>query len=214
MRKMIGFGLALVTGLVSTTAFAQEEEPAAPSTPAPAAASASTEGMGISLGLRAGYALPLGEGAKDRKMSDVYSGAIPFQLDALYHVTPNIGVGLYFSYGIVSLKNAPDGVSASWLKYGVQAQYRLNPGEATPWFGLGLGLESVTSSGGGGSSTISGIEFAHLMAGYDFKVADKLNVGPFADFSLGQYSSVEGNDIAEKAMHEWLFLGLRGTYDL
>lgn len=217
MRKVFGLGLALVTGLVSTAALAQEA--------APTFEASSDKGIGLSLGLRAGYALPLGDVAKDAKMSDSFSGAIPFQLDALYRVTPNIGVGLYFSYGIVSLKDVPSGVDASahWLKYGIQAQYRLDPeASSTPWFGLGIGLESLSQSASAGGismdSSLSGIEFAHIMAGYDFTVADKLSVGPFVDFSLGQYSSGEINgtskDIEDKGLHQWLFIGVRGNYDL
>lgn len=233
MRKMIGLGLALATGLVSTAALAQE--PAAPA-PAPAAApsepaagaSASAggeaKGSGISVGLRVGYALPMGDGAKDSKMSDQVKGAIPFQLDALYRISPNLGAGLYFSYAIVSVNKdkMPSGVdvSASWMKYGLQLQYSISPAESmNPWVGFGLGLESVkTSASAGGmsfDSTISGLEFAHLMAGLDFKAGDAMRVGPFVDFSLGQYSSVDpGGDIQEKAMHQWLYLGVRGMYDL
>ena len=41
---------------------------------------------------------------------------------------------------------------------------------------------------------------------------------PFVAFSLGQYSSVSVNgtssDITDKALHEWLFLGVRGQFDL
>jgi len=219
MRQLFGLGLALATGLVSTTALAKEEA-------APTVEVSSDDGFGLSLGLRAGFALPLGEVSKDSSMSDSFHGAIPFQLDALYRVTPNIGVGLYLSYGMVmpNKDNLPSGADASgsWLKYGVQARYRLSPeATSTPWFGLGIGMESVTTtvSGNGRSvdTSLSGLEFARIMAGYDFAVANEFSVGPFVDFSLGQYSSMEVAGVSadiEKSMHQWLFLGVHGNYDL
>jgi hypothetical protein len=234
MQKMIALGLALACGLVTTAALADEPAggaaPAAPAPAAPAAAGASAGasssggGAGISVGLRAGYAIPMGDAEKNSKMSDFAKGAIPFQLDALYRVTPNLGVGLYASYAIVSPNkdNMPSGidVSASWMKYGVQLQYSISPGESmSPWVGYGIGLESVkltaSASGISTSFTTSGLEFAHVMAGLDFKAGDALRVGPFVDVSLGQYSSSDpGGDIQDKAMHQWLFLGVRGMYDL
>jgi hypothetical protein len=76
------------------------------------------------------------------------------------------------------------------------------------------------------SSTGKGFEFINLQGGLDFKVAPGLALGPFLSFSIGQYSSASvscsGNacggfasasdDIDEKAPHQWLLLGVRGTF--
>jgi hypothetical protein len=93
-----------------------------------------------------------------------------------------------------------------------------------PWFGLGIGYEiaSVSAEAGGGeaSTTYKGIEFLNLQAGADFKVADNVGIGPFLSFSLGQYSSFSSEsplgeidgDIEEKGMHQWLTIGVKGSF--
>lgn len=181
----------------------------------------------IKLGLRLGYMLPMGEFAKGSKMSDGVSGGIPVWLDLGYMVTPNIMVGLYAQYAYLMVKDCPSGAdcSASDIRVGLQGQYHLSPGESmNPWFGLGIGYEMINTKAEAGGVSVEGnykgLEFANLQAGADFKVGDSLAVGPFLSFSIGQYSSgevtvpgagtVEG-DITDKAMHQWLTIGVKGT---
>ncbi len=178
----------------------------------------------IKIGLRVGYGLPLGDYQKDAKMSDSVSAMIPIWLDLGYMVTPNIMVGLYANYGFIMLdskvSDACDDCSASLIRFGIQGQYHLSPAESLdPWFGLGLGYEMlnqktvvVTPAGTAtGDANTTGLEFLNLQGGANFKATDSIAVGPFVSFSLGQYSSVEGNDIKDKAMHQWLVLGVGGT---
>jgi outer membrane protein W len=117
------------------------------------------------------------------------------------------------------------------MRLGIQYLYHLKPpGELDPYFGVGVGFEwmamDVTASAGGVSSsatvTAHGLEFVNLQLGLDVPVAGKFALGPFAAFALGQYSGASlGNDsgstsgdFASKALHEWIFLGLRGTFVL
>lgn len=184
-------------------------------------ASASAEGVPdaggkIKVGLRVGYGLPMGETSKDNKLKDSVSGMIPIWLDLGYMVTPNIMVGLYAQYGIMMLnsdvKDACDDCSASGMRFGLQGQYHLSPADSLdPWFGLGVGYEMFNFKSPLGDANATGLEFANIQAGADFKAGDSLGVGPFASFSIGQYSKVEGNDIPEKGMHQWLVLGVKGT---
>lgn len=181
----------------------------------------------IKLGLRLGYGLPMGDASKDNKLSDGISGMIPIWLDLGYMVTPNIMVGLYAQYGIVMVKDCPSGASCSGsdIRVGLQGQYHLSPGESlNPWFGLGVGYEMASSKveAGGAEATAdySGLEFANLQAGADFKVGESMAVGPFLSFSIGQYSKAKldspvakfDGDIEDKAMHQWLTLGVKGTF--
>ena len=221
MRKLTAIGIGLAVGTFGVTALAED---------APAAASASSSadsGIPISIGLRAGYALAFGNQAKDAPMSDFVKGAIPFTLDALFRVTRAFRVGLYGSYALMSLADKAKGgadVSGSWLKYGLELQYHLSPeASMNPWIGYGIGLESAKINSTLFSASTNGLEFAHLMAGLDFKATSAISVGPFVDFSIGQYSSVSAQiggtdvasqDIKDKAMHMWLYFGLRGNYDL
>jgi outer membrane protein W len=163
----------------------------------------------------------MGSVADGVKMSDGVSGQIPIWIDAGYMVTPNILVGLYGQYGFVQTKNCPAGASCSAhdFRIGVQGQYHLMPTEsADPWLGLGVGYESLgTSFSGGGASidtSTTGLEFLNLQGGADFKLADAFALGPFLSFSLGEYSSTTGGSIDKKAMHEWLTLGVKGTFGL
>jgi hypothetical protein len=120
------------------------------------------------------------------------------------------------------------------LRLGIQAHYHFLPRKTLdPWLGLGVGYEWITFgtdiSGGGReldvSATGRGFEFLNLQGGLDFKVADGLALGPFLSFSIGQYSdssaSCSGNacaddsaseEIDSKALHQWLLLGIRGTF--
>jgi hypothetical protein len=122
---------------------------------------------GFEVGLRTGYAVPLGNAGGDEKQSDTIAGAIPL-----------------------------------W-----------------PWIGAGLGYEWLRLSSSGGeeavNGTLSGFEFVNLQGGVDFKPLDDTNfgVGPFLAFSLAQYSTAaDGGDIRDKTLHEWLNLGVRGTF--
>jgi hypothetical protein len=224
----------------SLTAFAQDPAPEAAAPEAPAAPAAETAGADASasagtaggyadkkirLGLRLGYALPMGNADEGDKLGDTVSGQIPIWIDAGYMVTPNILVGLYGQYGFASIKNCPSGVSCSAhdLRIGIQGQFHIMPtGSADPWLGLGVGYESLggSVSAGGLSADFSatGFEFANLQGGADFKIADAFAVGPFLSFSLGQYSSQSANgtssSIDKKAMHEWLTFGVKGTFGL
>lgn len=178
----------------------------------------------IKVGLRLGYMLPMGDSAKDVKLSDSVSGGIPIWLDLGYMVTPNIMVGLYASYAFLMLSSdvkdlcdaAKVDCSASQLRFGLQGQYHLSPGQSLdPWFGLGIGMEMVDQKAGDTKTGLSGLEFANIMAGADFKAMDNFTVGPFLSFSIGQYSKVTGDvegDIKDKAMHQWLTIGVKGTF--
>jgi len=60
--------------------------------------------------------------------------------------------------------------------------------------------------------------------GLDFKISPAFGLGPFATFTIAQFStstaSFNGQDvpggggIANKAIHEWLIFGARGVFDL
>jgi outer membrane protein W len=185
---------------------------------------------GLELGARLGYGIPMGDAVKDGKLSDGIKSQIPIWIDAGYRIDESLFAGLYMSYGIAQLKeDCPDGASCSAtdIRVGLQGQYHLSPAESMdPWLGLGIGYEmaklKVEAGGAEASTTYSGFEFLNLQGGLDFEAAEGVGVGPFLSFSLGQYSkakvetpagSVDG-DIEDKAMHQWLTLGVRGTFQL
>jgi hypothetical protein len=190
----------------------------------------------VSLGLRAGYAPAMGDAAKDSKMSDNTKSQIPLQLDALYKVTKDIGVGAYFSYGFAQVGDPgcdETGVDCSGnvMRFGVQAHYTFNQLKAplVPWAGLGFGYEmaniEATYPGGKVNIDASGFEFLNLQVGGDYAVTEKFAVGPYLQFSIAQYSKLKvedsgdptenfDGDITDKAVHEWFGFGIRGKFDL
>jgi len=190
-----------------------------------------TSNAQVSLGLRLGFAPAMGDAVKDGKMSDGVKSQIPIQLDALYKVAPNLGVGGYFSYGIGQLGgeladicDASDAdCSARGMRAGLQLQYALAPmGAWMPWGGVGAGYEWGTMKMGEGSVSYRGFELVNLQLGGDYKVSEQLSVGPYVLFSLGQYSNATIDDgvdsvsdsIDEKGIHEWFGFGFRGTFSL
>lgn len=184
---------------------------------------------GLELGLRTGYALPLGDALKDIKMKDGVSGKIPLQLDIGYRVMPQLYVGAFFEYGIMlqssRIKDFCDAAkldcSASTLRFGANVQYHfLTQGTILPWAGVGAGYEIFSGKTGDLKSSYSGLEFLNVQLGGDFLATSSLRIGPVVGFSLGQFSSRkfgnESNDIPDegKAFHQWLTLGIRGAYGL
>ena len=186
---------------------------------------------GFQLALRPGLAIPLGERGKDVAMSDVLSPQIPLLIDIGGKVIPELFLGAYFgaAAGLPAgtTKDACDanggGCTVARLNFGVQIVGHMMPrSRVDPWVGYGFGYEMLgigeSSNGVVKSVGYGGLEFGRLMAGVDFRITRVFGVGPFADLSVGQYStvSVDGNstDIASdrKAAHLWLTFGARFVF--
>lgn len=192
---------------------------------------------GFQLALRTGASIPLGDAEKNTSSSDVFGVQVPLVVDIGAKIIPNLFVG-----GYLGLAFGGAGGRASSLcdqaqvdcagvsfRFGVEAQYHILPdAKLNPWIGYGIGYEIAGFSGekNGNKLTVGygGIEFAHLMAGLDFRVTRAFVIGPFADFALGKYSVgtaefVTGGvsrktsgDLANTALHEWLTLGVKVTF--
>lgn len=217
MRKV--FGIAVVSVLCAAgTAHAQ----------GPAAS-------GFSFGLRLGYGLPMAKYASSLTVSgvtldfgdisDSVGGKIPIWLDAGYRLTSNVYVGGYFEYAPGLTKNCPPGYScsASDVRLGANAQYRLLPGQSfDPWVGIGIGYEWLNLGMSGLNAGFHGWEFVNLQVGGDFLVGTNLGIGPYLAFSLAQFGTFTASqggisasiDITDKSLHEWLQFGVKGTFDL
>jgi hypothetical protein len=125
--------------------------------------------------------------------------------------------------------------SVNDIRFGVQMHYHLLPFEyIDPWLGVGIGYEwSISSQSMDGvdaspSITIRGPEWLNFQFGIDFLPADSFYLGPFFALSLGEFAHIsmecsgaactasgiddESADVDDKAIHEWLFIGLRAGY--
>ena len=192
---------------------------------------------GFQVALRGGVALPLGNVTATTAMSDAVGIQVPLILDIGAKPFEHLFIGGYFGIaeggaaGAVADVCANLGVSCNGLslRFGGQVQYGFRPAATVnPWVGLAIGYEIARSSGTNGKNsvdnTLAGLEFAHLMAGVDFRLAHELGIGPFADIALGQYSTAEtkqnaggrvttlGGAIDDTSLHEWITLGVRGVF--
>jgi hypothetical protein len=203
---------------------------------AEAAASVSTADMAgkLHIGLRLGYGFMLGSTTGDEPPIE-FNGMFPIWLDLGYRFSPSVLLALYGQYGFVSME-CLDGAScsANMMRFGLQVQYYFAPAaKIDPWVGLGVGYELantniVVTNFPDSPASFKGVDFANLQAGADFKVSPAVGVGPFLSFSFGRYSSgsAEGpaygllpgetreGGVSKKSFHEWLVLGLRGSFNL
>jgi hypothetical protein len=204
------------------------------------------------VGLRLGYAVPMGKTDDDSDMTDSVSGQIPIWLDLGLRLTPNVMLGLYGQYGFgitggdlgdlcdqqetaASAVGVDFGCSVTDVRFGVQAHYHFQPkGEIDPWIGMGFGYEwltfGISAEGNGQSASLSstgkGFELVNLQLGLDVLAAPSFGVGPFFAFTVGQYDSYSNDcsgsincatfgaadgDIDNKALHQWLYFGVRGV---
>jgi hypothetical protein len=182
----------------------------------------------------------LGSVAGDSDLSDGISGQIPIWLDVGYRPIDALMIGLYLQYGIGILGSELDAVcdvdaidcSASDIRLGLQVHYHISPHEQLdPWIGIGIGYEwlsiGVEGMGVEVGADVDGFEFLNLQAGLDIEVAEHFKIGPVLSFSLGQFSNASadcsgtvmctlldstGSEINDKALHEWLMIGVRGAY--
>jgi opacity protein-like surface antigen len=183
---------------------------------------------GVSVGIRVGYAIPVGEAASGVAMSDSYSSQLPFVLDLGYRFNPNFYFGLIVDGALLTVADqaCPESASCSGFgsRVGLNAQYRFIPrGPIDPWVGAGLGVEllSQTISLGGVDEelTFFGLELIQLQGGADFMATLQLRVGLYGRISVAQYlnsrlNHEDAKSIESKALHSWLEVGLRFAYDL
>jgi hypothetical protein len=187
---------------------------------------------GVSIGLSVGYGLPMGNVSGSQKLSDLYSGALPLQVDIGWRFTPNLYLGAFFQYSFAFIASSQStacttngwtSCSGGDMQFGVDFVYTFMPyAKFAPYVGLGLGWEiaslSYTAGSQSVSESVSGFQFARIIVGGDFRVGSAFRVGPFVNFSLGQFSSLSSPNpnatLGDKTIHEWLQFGVKGTIDL
>jgi hypothetical protein len=189
--------------------------------------------IGFQMALRTGYALPAGNatGEESGEMSELSAGQVPLIVELGGKVVPNLFLG-----GYLSLAAGPAGGQAddfcddgdydcyvSGLRAGLEGHFQLAPhGNLNPWIGYGFGYESLTLTlVNEGSRTLSGPEYARVMAGLDFRLGRSFGLGPFLDVSLGKYTRYRDDlpgedttdgDIPRTGIHEWVSFGARFVF--
>lgn len=189
----------------------------------PGAARAGEE-SGLGLGARVGYGIPLGGAMAGVSLNDVVSGLAPFQLDGWWRFDPSWRLGLWARSGFTPVAGAscPAGASCSAQNLGLGAQVGYTfAGAPRPWIGAGLGWEwqtlTVTLAGNRNVLHLLGVEFLDLQGGVDWRLSRAFALGPFASLDLGRYVTASAGGVTASlsgALHAWLQVGVRGTFDL
>jgi hypothetical protein len=193
----------------------------------------------VSIGASLGYAIPMGDAVKDGPMTDVIKGGVPIEVNVTYGLTKEVEVGVYAGYEFGFLaSDAKDGCDASGVdcsiygwRLGLEGEYLLSHEAIAPFVGANVGLAWETlkesASGDWAKLTERGWELG-VKAGADMKLSEQLKVGAFIGFAIGQYtnesqkcssSSICSDDSvsipsSDRAMHEWLTIGVRGAFGL
>ncbi len=212
-RMTVAAGIAAAIALGSQTARADEQS-------------------GFSLGLRTGYAIPMGAARSGLSLGNLDGGMIPFWLDFGYRFNPNFYLGVYFQYGLTDppTHSCGSGVTCDGndLRGGIDVTYNFLPARTVdPWLGLGISYEATRVfqtdlSNTETSQIFHGFNYVDVQGGLDLRFLRRLPFGPFFDLSFGQYSKqsyVDANanstDVPmQSKLHEWLTLGIRGRFDL
>jgi len=206
---------------------------------APASATARPAKTGFQAHFRTGVSAPMGYASGDPgdKLARRYAWQVPFALDLGAKVTRFVFVGSYLHLGVgaegsdAQVEDLCDdddedwendvGCSAVTVRLGLEAQYHFEPAaHMNPWLGYGIGFEagiqSITdTSGYRENNTASGITWAQLSGGLDFRNA--VGIGPFAELAFGRYTTTRtetGNQVSttkidDRAWHVWTTVGLR-----
>ncbi len=188
----------------------------------------------LHLGLRLGFALPVGESTDRQKLSDTLHGQVPLWFDLGYNVSRKVMLGVYAQAGFLIFKGpsaragCPDDVdcSGSSVRLGAQLQYTFAPDAPTRvWLGGGVGYELLNISVNRNSAHLRGFEYLNGQFGIDFTTGAHTALGPFLAFTVAEYSHAGSDDgggssqsqrisSAERTLHHWVFLGIRGVSNL
>jgi hypothetical protein len=193
-------------------------------------AAAAQRGVGVELGLRLAWAPAVGSAADLVPMSEAIDWQVPLQADVLWSAE-RFAAGVYGSWGPghAGAQGCTDGASCSAQAFraGVQALWRFPRWSfgAAPWLGGGLGWEWASHRrerlGAATTTTWNGPELA-LQGGAEWRIRRRFGVGPFVLVGLGRYERVAidtpeafaSGSIADRSVHAWIHLGVRGTIGL
>lgn len=205
--------LALVVVFGARAAVAEEAEPG----PSP---------TGLRLGLRTGFARPLGLAFNGSgALTDTIHGYVPLRFDVGLRLFDHFYVGALVQHAVVLPDACVGDLSCTGrdTRIGVLAAFHLRPRKLVdPWVGFGFGYEILSSKRSTSSTKLElhakGIELFDAELGVDFRPSRGLRVGPVVSTCIGQYTTIElnGRNTSDfnTTVHGWVMFALRGAYDL
>jgi hypothetical protein len=185
---------------------------------------------GLSLGARVGVAAPFGNAVSSTAgtgVSEANTSALllPLWLDVAYRFTPRWHVnGFFQAADALSGSVCTNGCGGYDLRFGLEAEYHFAPSKnADGRVGVGAGYEILHTSTSLASTAYRGPEWFMMETGVDIRPGGRgsFRWGPFGALTFGEYDHVRqvssGTDVSlspSETIHAWLFLGVRGRYDL
>jgi hypothetical protein len=180
--------------------------------------------------LRLGIAPAVGSPTADVPVSEALTLQVPVQVDALWRAG-RLATGVYGSWGVARYGACGGGsCGASVARLGVEALWSFAPfaplAAAEPWVGVGAGYEwasaSRARSGASLATSWRGPELFQAQGGVEWRRGRRLAIGPFLLVGAGRYTRLAldtgvdsaSADVARKAVHAWVHVGVRGRLAL
>ena len=202
-----------------------QAQPAPSETVAPARATGLILSLGVGIGVTLGSAHSAARVGADAL--DVVSKALPFTIAIGYRFDPRWSADLNLTYAPIVLGTCGDeaDASASDIRLGTALRWhRLSRRIVRPWISLGLGYERFHYVGGCPDINLTGVDLDFQVGG-DIHLSPSWTVGPFVGARVGTYvymyafphwrggsPSDQPISAGDLALHEWLSIGLRGTF--
>jgi hypothetical protein len=179
---------------------------------------------GLQLGVRVSYAAPEGGLAgpyvqSAPAMSDVFGPWYALGVDVGFRFMPALYLGVTAAWGPTGAGMAPThGGSVANLLF--DARFYLAPeSRSGAWLAYDAGWEIATVDAGAGHATYQGPVVADLQCGYDIR-GGAVAVAPYVGVSFSELVTHALDPeppgfvaaIEARAYHEWLTVGLRGSY--
>jgi hypothetical protein len=190
-------------------------------------------GLGLGFGLGHFYSTPSDPLAShlptwlDSTVAGSVSRQFPFSLGVAYRPAPLLSFGLNTEIARVSAARCSSNCNGGALALGAEVRFHFRTGRLlSPWMALGFGYELLHFDNDQGSATLDGYGI-DLREGLDIRAGRNWTYGPYLALHVGTYTHVssygafrgasrESTDIsdADRAIHEWVTFGIRGTFTL
>jgi hypothetical protein len=182
----------------------------------PARAEAYVLAKRFEMGARFGYGRALGGGASNVFQVAAY---LPILVEAGYRASPRISLLFGLQYAPLFRNGCIDGRDCGGRAFKGMGTlvYHFKPGAPfEPWFGYGMGYESIQLNGPIQYEVRNAFEIMNLQFGGDWLVSEAtsttpLRLGPYLGMSVDMPLSSTSR---QSSAHGWMTLGVRGTLDL
>jgi hypothetical protein len=188
---------------------------------------ARADGPPVSVAASVGWAAPLGSAERGGRLRDTTFGAVLLGLDAAYRLLSSLGLAAHVAYGVGAptlCQTAGDCTASLGTDVAVVLGIRWHVprlGPTAPLVDLGVGYEWFTArfadAGAHSSRSYRGPLLTSGRLAAPFRVGAHWTIGPLLELSVGTFTaqSLQTNvssisqDVASRAIHGWLQLGVR-----